>query len=359
MKKIIIVTPLFPPDVGGPAKQSFYLVEMLKQKNIPYEIFVYSSFHEKKGRLGYFYFFKTLFWGVKKEDTLVVFDEMALGLVSLFVSRLRGAVFFVRVGGDRLWERAVESGRISFKTLSQFYSSGQYKYIYPFLHLLRKSVFSSARGIIFSSLWYQHLISAYLNIAQEKTFLIKNKTEDVQKKEEDGLEVYTYAYAGRFTKVKNLPFLIRSFARLAQKNNEATLLLFGSGPEEKTLQNEVAKLPPNIKNRIFIKGPKQKNESLDLIKKTKVCVLPSLSDISPNFLLECQSLGKPAVVTAEVGIREDLEGVLYADPFNESLFAIELENAAKEPVYSRLRDACQSQKPVTEWEKNWLKVLSL
>lgn len=359
MKKIVIVTPLFPPDVGGPAKQAFYLAELLKKENVPHEVLVYSQYHKRDGKLGHFYFFKDILFRVQKGDTVVVFDEMALGFSALLATRLRRATLLVRVGGDRLWERAVESGRVPLETLNQFYASGQYKSVYPFLSFLRKLVLTSANRVIFSSVWYQELLSCYLDIRKEKISLIKNKTEKVKKKDTDTPAVYTYIYAGRFTKVKNLPFLIRTFARLAEKNSEVTLLLLGVGPEEKAIRDEVARLPVTIKNRIFIKGPEEKNGAIVLLKETKVCVLPSLSDISPNFLLECSALGKPAVATTEIGIREDLGGVLYADPLNENAFVSALEKSISEPIYSSLCVACKNEPEEEKWGENWSEALLL
>jgi glycosyltransferase involved in cell wall biosynthesis len=87
--------------------------------------------------------------------------------------------------------------------------------------------------------------------------------------------------------------------------------------------------------------------------------LPSLSDISPNFLLECSALGKPAVATTEVGIKEDLGGVLYADSLNENAFVSALEKVISEPTYNSLCDACKNELSNEEWEKKWRSILSI
>lgn len=368
MKKTVIVTPLFPPDVGGPATQAFYLAQFLKKDNLPCEVLTYSSYGATYGRWGHVVFFKKMISTITSSDTVVVFDELALGFFASVAVWFRRARLLVRVGGDRLWERFASESGAPLRTLPDFYARGEDKRVYPIFYAIRKFVFRRANGLLFSSVWYRDILARYGALEADKTFIIKNKWQErlpdfesnpLEDDEDPIPDRYTFVYAGRFSKVKNVPFLVEAFSMLAEHNKEVTLLLFGAGPEEKNIRDKVAALPVMIKNRIFIKGTQTQKETFSLLTKSDVCVLPSLSDISPNFLLECQSLGKRAVATKEIGIADDLRGVLYADSTNLVSFTEALENSLKEANNQTSGINYATSDASQKWEEGWRKILGV
>jgi len=53
------------------------------------------------------------------------------------------------------------------------------------------------------------------------------------------------------------------------------------------------------------------------VKESYACLLPSLSEVSPNFGLECLRLRKPLIITRETGLNSIFEGrAKRVDPLN-------------------------------------------
>ena len=53
------------------------------------------------------------------------------------------------------------------------------------------------------------------------------------------------------------------------------------------------------------------------MKEAYAIILPSLSEVSPNFILEAVSFNKPFIVTKETGLVESLKDIgLFADPLS-------------------------------------------
>jgi hypothetical protein len=136
--------------------------------------------------------------------------------------------------------------------------------------------------------------------------------------------------------------------------------LCGNGPEEKNIQSFVKH--NNLEGKVRVLGPQNKKELEDFIGESAVCVLPSLSDISPNFLLECQDLGKPALAPEEVGIRDDLRGVLYVDTKNTKTLAQDLLKISTPSYQEKLKEEIlnsRNENHDTEWQENWRSIISL
>lgn len=355
--KVIIITPLFPPGVGGPARQSLFLKEFLEKEAISHRVF---SFDQEKGSRvkKYVSFFKKVLKNTKQGDTLVVFDEMVLGAIVLFVSKIKKVKMVVRLGGDRLWEKAVAEGAVPAITLTAFYKDNFYKSVYPILRFIRSQVLSGADVLIFSSLWYRDVLLSAMSLPREKIRLIKNKKEEVVETTTREKQEYQFIYAGRFTKVKNVEMLVRAFDRV-KKDIEGDLLLCGSGPEEKSIRTYITK--NNLENRVHIVGPQNKNNVGKLIQKSAICVLPSLSDISPNFLLECQSLGKTSLATEDIGIRSDLRGVLYSTTDSVAVLADNLlkisAQSYQEKLHEELKHSDRTNDEI-EWQENWRSIIT-
>lgn len=356
--RVIIITPLFPPSVGGPARQAFFLKEFLEKENIPNAVF---SFDQENGRKAhkYFYFFKKILKSTQSGDTLVVFDELVLGLITLFVSKIRKVKMIVRLGGDRLWEKAVEEGAIPAIGLITFYKEGFYKSVYPALRFIRNLVLSRATILVFSSLWYRDILASAVHIPREKTRFIKNKKEERINRGTKPDVKYQFIYAGRFTKVKNIECLLKAFSLVA-KEITGNLLLCGSGPEEKNIRNYI--IQNNLGDRVHIMGPQSKDSLDTLLEEGSICVLPSLSDISPNFLLECQSFGKISLATEEIGIRDDLRGVLYSDTSNVTELADNLLKISTPSYQEKLKEELahiHDTNSEATWQENWRSIILL
>jgi glycosyltransferase involved in cell wall biosynthesis len=119
-------------------------------------------------------------------------------------------------------------------------------------------------------------------------------------------------FVGRVNWKKGLDRLIQAMKFIS----DCQLLVVGNndGMMEKLI-DQVKNL--DLKNRVHFIGEVDGEEKNDLIRKSKMLVLPSYSENFGNVLLEAMALGIPVAVTKDVGLVDDIlahmTGVLLPD----------------------------------------------
>ena len=114
--------------------------------------------------------------------------------------------------------------------------------------------------------------------------------------------------AGRLVPQKGFDRLIASFARLATKHPEWTLVVCGEGSERSALEAEISRL--GLHGRISLPG--EQKAMYRVFATTDLFVLPSRFEGYPNVLLEALAAGCPVIATDCPGaVGEILDGGTY------------------------------------------------
>ena len=308
--KIVFATPIYPPEIGGPAVYSKKLGEGLVGRGHKVIIVSYSGLKKYPQPLRIFLYFLRLFQKSFGCDSIYAFNLISCGLPSCWVSMVLRKKFYIRLGGDFLWERAVESGRTK-KPLREYYQ-GKKSPRESFWIWVMKMIFNKTTRVIFTSRFQRDIYLKYFNLAERKTIIIGNPFPDAKEVENNSsVAGVQLLYAGRLLKLKNLDLLISAFNRVLQKTGkDLTLKIIGEGPEENNLK---------ISRNIILNPPLSQQDLLAEIKRSYLCVLPSLTEITPNFALECLKLQKPILLTKETGYFEVFKNdLVFIDPENEN-----------------------------------------
>jgi glycosyltransferase involved in cell wall biosynthesis len=125
-------------------------------------------------------------------------------------------------------------------------------------------------------------------------------------------------FVGRFQEQKNLPFLLRQFARLPLGRFE--LHLVGDGPQKKTLRDLAKQL--GIEGSIVWHGWMPRAALPQVYQSADCLVNPSLYEGMPNAVLEAMACGLPVVASKVPG-----NDALVLD--GETGFLFELEEPAR------------------------------
>lgn len=133
-----------------------------------------------------------------------------------------------------------------------------------------------------------------------KSKLLANEIIDVNDKK---LPETFILFAGRFSGVKNLDFLIKAMNVVKYSAPEIKLILLGEGPEKKNIEQLITDL--QLGNTITMLG--SKSNVFPYIKNSKCVVLVSHSEAFPVILLEAFSLGVPVICTETMGAKEILQ----------------------------------------------------
>jgi len=143
-------------------------------------------------------------------------------------------------------------------------------------------------------------------------------------------KVHDFLYYGDNNIRKQIPRLLQAFSNVIKKKDDATLMLSTDvegrsgrlGEKLVELSNEVFKLDEG-KIRVHYDPrlgnvPQLPNETVEMINKSKILVMPSAGESFSLPVLEAAACGVPSVVTDYTGIKEYLgDAILYADVSEE------------------------------------------
>lgn len=130
---------------------------------------------------------------------------------------------------------------------------------------------------------------------------------------------------GRMSQEKAHIDLVRAFHQLCAAGRAVRLILVGDGPERPALEQAAGE-------GVLFTG--QVRDTTPYYAAADVMVLPSLSEGSPNVLLESMAVGVPAVATHAGGIPEivrDRESALLVPPRSPALLAAAIEELLSKP----------------------------
>jgi glycosyltransferase involved in cell wall biosynthesis len=121
-------------------------------------------------------------------------------------------------------------------------------------------------------------------------------------------------YAGRLAPEKNLPFLLKSFAGVAQALPNAHLLLIGSGIQlyEEEIRNLVGEL--ELTQRVRFTGRIAYDELPAYLAMCNIFVTASITEVHPLSVIEAMGAGLPVMGIHSVGVsdtvRDGITGLL-------------------------------------------------
>ena len=329
--KIVFATPIYPPEIGGPSQYVKNLEQGLEARGIETQVFSYNDFIKYPQPLRFLIYFINLFRNSKNCDLIYSFNQISCGLPSYLTSRLRNKKFLIRLGGDFLWERAVEAGRTD-RTLKEYYKAPK-TLKEKFWICLIKKILNFADKIIFTSNFQKEIYKTYYGVKENSAIVVPNPFPEFNNQiDNHPFANYELLYAGRLLKLKNLDTLIEIFNKILKiSENQLSLRIIGQGPEENNLKSKIKEL--KLENNVSIENAIPHQELLKEIQKSYLCVLPSLTDITPNFALDCIKLRKPILLTQETEyfetFRDDLIFINPRDRYdieNKILYLLDKNN---------------------------------
>jgi glycosyltransferase involved in cell wall biosynthesis len=146
-------------------------------------------------------------------------------------------------------------------------------------------------------------------------------------------------FCGRLVKMKNVPHLLRAFARMRLRSR-CLLALVGDGAEREALEAEAQRL--GISSEVRFIGRTDRVE--EFLAASDIFVLPSTYEPFGNALLEAMASGLPCVAlrpdhaairTASDEIIEDGETGSLVDPHDPGALAATLDRLAADPALRR------------------------
>ncbi len=339
-KRILIVTGIYPPDIGGPASYARTLAQRLS-KDHEVKVITYSSVRKYDQDKNYqfsvkrvwkknlwflrhaIYALKVFFAG-KNSDIIYSLSTLNGSVPSLIAAKFFKKKFYLRIAGDYAWQVAVEKNKTNL-LIDDFQKAKKVGWI-GFLHKLQVWVCKNAGGIIVPSQYLAGIVQGW-GVSRDKIKVIYNgvdfKNVDISKEEAKkkiGIYGNIILSAGRLVPWKGFRMLIKVVPRLSEVSQLFRLVIVGDGPDGKILESMVKNL--GLERRIYLVGRKSQEELATYMAAADMFVLNSGYEGFSHQILEAMTAGVPVITTAVGGnkeiIRQGENGfmVKYQDEFN-------------------------------------------
>lgn len=311
--KIILATPIYPPEIGGPAT---YTVEIATRLQGSHDIVVvaYTDTGEKvegttlipvkKNRplpLRLFSFFFTLLQVAKGADIIYAQNAMAAGLPAMLVGKFRRIPVVVKFVGDEAWERATQSRQTS-KRLEEFLESKDGN--------IKIRLMKWIEGIVLRNVAIITTPSAYLLEVLKKTYHFPPRRGVVNYNAVDPVAIDTAVSrrphqiitTARLVAWKGVEGIIEAVSVLKNKFPNVKLLVAGDGPERKKLEDLTQSLA--VTKHVQFLGRVEHAEVLKLQQASTASILNSTYEGLPYIVLENFATKTPVVATNIPGTNE-------------------------------------------------------
>lgn len=139
-------------------------------------------------------------------------------------------------------------------------------------------------------------ITKVFNAISTENFIFNEDIREKMRKELDLCNNFVVGHIGNFFSSKNHRFLIDVFARLAERDDSARLLLIGDGELMDAIREKVKSV--NLESKVIFAG--RKNNANDYLQAMDVFVLPSIFEGLPIVSVEAQVNGLPTLLSDRI-----------------------------------------------------------
>lgn len=304
--RFLIATGIYPPEIGGPAYYAKNLCEALKAKGHEAEVVTFGPLKAWPTGLRHLGLFLKTLPLVPGVDAVIALDTFSAAIPAFFASKIFLKPVIVRTGGDFLWEQYVErSGDLL--PLPYFYERHQ-----PFSRLERVyfalTKFLLKRvTVVFSTQFQKKIWMPVYGLHEKKVRVIPNAITEKMRSEPHAKK--NFLMYGRDVKLRNKQKVRDAFAKAKQRCPDIEL--------------EEGQVPQHV---LF-----------ERIRGGYCLLLPSISDISPNYILDGLRAGKPFIMTKYSEYAETYKDLgLFVDPQDENDIVEKIVRMADEREHAKL-----------------------
>lgn len=316
--KILIATPLYPPDIGGPATYSKILFDVLPQRGIEVEVLSFGKVRMYPKVIRHmFYFFQLVQSGIQS-NVIFAQDPVSVGIPAACAAFFLRKIFILKIVGDYAWEQGVQ--RFGVAELLDDFSCGKGHYPWQVAILKKLQNFSVRRAqiIIVPSQYLKKIVMRW-GAPPDKIKVVYNSFEaprEILSKDEArrrcGLDGHIIISVGRLVPWKGFHELILLMSSLVAQVHDLKLVIIGDGPQRKELESESSKT--SVSDHIIFTGSLPKEMLLIFLAAADVFALPTSYEGFSHQILEAMTVGLPVVTTFVGGnpeiIHDGVDGYL-------------------------------------------------
>ncbi|MEK7136054.1 MAG: glycosyltransferase family 4 protein [Patescibacteria group bacterium] len=344
--KIVIATPLYPPEIGGPATHCALLENHFLRAGVKISVVKFSTVRHLPKIIRHFKYAWLLWLEARKSDLIYVLDPVSVGLPAVLASLVARRPLVVKVVGDYAWEQGRQRFGVTDK-LDKFVNH-RFKYGFKvfFFKFVQFLVGWSACSVVVPSAYLGQIVAKW-GIKPSRLKVIYNAFDariDLKPKDnlrtKLGYEGFVVITAGRLVPWKGISGLVEAVVALKNILPELNLIIAGDGPDRKNLESLVRR--HGVMDYVTFTGQLAPDDLFCQVKGADLFVLNSEYEGFSHLLLEVMALGTPIVAT-EVGGNPELitsgdNGILVSSGKNDELQAAILWLAKSPAERKKLSD---------------------
>jgi glycosyltransferase involved in cell wall biosynthesis len=301
--RILIVTGIWPPDVGGPASHAPEVAEFLLGRGHAVEVMTTAEAPPARATYPVRWVSRELPVGVRHlagasrireraRRSDVVYSTGMLGRTALGC-RLARTPFVVKLTQDPAFERALRRGAFRGDPV-EFQTAGAARA----LRAARDAALRPAAHVVCPSAFLAGLVRGW-GIPEARISVLPNPTPPLPELPERARgDRPLFAFAGRLAAPKALGIALEAVAKVPGVGLE----LAGEGDERAALEARAHAL--GLDGRVRFLGSLRRDEVLALFRRADAALLSSAWENFPHTLVEALAAGTPAIATDVGGVSE-------------------------------------------------------
>jgi glycosyltransferase involved in cell wall biosynthesis len=346
--KVLVVSGIWPPDVGGPASHAPEVAEYLRGRG--HEVEVVTTAAAAPARQPY-----PVRWISRAQPVLLRYLRGALlvrrsarGKDVVYSTGMYGRTrvgsalartpSVVKLTGDPAYERALRYG-LTRLPIDDFQRAHDPRFAW--LKAMRDLTLWGPRRYVIPSASLGRFAGRWRLVRGDRIVVLPNPIavpalgDRDELRRRHGFEGATLVFAGRLSLQKSLDVLLRAVARC----DGVALVLAGEGPERPRLDALVVEL--GLGDRVRFLGAQPRETVLELLAAADAEVLSSGWENFPHALIEGLAVGTPVIATGVGGVLEIVDdgenGLLVPADDPEAFAAAVRRFFADEALRERLR----------------------
>ena len=349
--RVLIVSGIWPPDVGGPASHAPDVAQFLRGRGHDVEVVTTADAPPaarpypvravpRRHRVGVRHYRGAALVHRRARDADVVYTTGMFGR-SAVGSALARKPYVVKLTADPAFERSRRRGFVEGDVDDfQVHGGG------PAVALLRfaRDVELRHAAHVFTPSAYLRELAVEWGVAPERVSVLPNPSPVVAElgqrdelRRKFGLNGATLAFAGRLTAQKSLGRALEAVARA----DGVKLVIAGEGPERELLQTRAGEL--GIGDRVTFLGAQPRERIVELFHAADATILSSSWENFPHTVVEALAVGTPVLAMQAGGVAEvvhdGVNGLLVAAGDTAALGEAVRRYFADDELRERLRGA--------------------
>lgn len=336
---VLVVTGIFPPDIGGPATYVPLIAGGLVGAGHHTTVVTLADGpdHGDSGEpYGVIRIRRSPAWRRRLEVMRTLLREgrraqvwlvAGLALEATLVNLVCRRPLALKVVGDQVWERATALGRTTAPPAA--FRPAALGSWWRLMHAAQRWWCSRAHRVIVPSGSLAAMVQGW-GVAPERVTVIPNAVDcgSIPRIPAPNGRRLRLVTVGRLLELKGIAGIVRAVAKVP----EAELTVVGDGPEEGPLRVLAGRL--GCEDRVVFTGRLGWRDTLARIASSQLLVLNSSHEGLPHVVIEAQALGVPVVATRVGGVGELVrhgETGLLVEPEDEGALERAIAGLAADP----------------------------